>query len=103
MSGGQIAALISAGAFVMLVLVLAVPILRLRRTVDAATRAINDITDRTGPLLGNVNSTVENVNTALTHNLVLARAETDRRFYEALQAHCRRLKPMMFPTSVPRH
>jgi uncharacterized protein YoxC len=62
---GEIAALIAAGAFVMLVLVLAVPILRLRHTVDAATRALNDLTDRTGPLLGNVNTTVENVNTAL--------------------------------------
>lgn len=65
MSGGQIAALIAAGAFVMLVLVLAVPILRLRHTVDAATRAINDLTERTAPLLGNVNATVEGVNTAL--------------------------------------
>jgi uncharacterized protein YoxC len=83
-SGGQIAALIAAGAFVMLVLVLAVPILRLRHTVDAATRAINDITDRTGPLLSNVNETVENVNTALTQvhtsldgvNVQLARLDT---------------------------
>jgi uncharacterized protein YoxC len=65
MSGGEIAGLIAAGAFLMLVLVLAVPILKLGRTVDAATRAINDLTDRTGPLLGNVNETVENVNTAL--------------------------------------
>jgi len=65
MHGGEIAALIAAGAFLMLVLVLAVPILRLRHTVDAATRAINDVVDRTSPLLGNVNSTVENVNTAL--------------------------------------
>ena len=55
-SGGEIAALIAAGAFLVLVLVLAVPILRLRHTVDAATQAINDITDRTGPILGNVNS-----------------------------------------------
>ena len=47
--------LIAAGAFLMLVIVLAVPILRLRHTVDAATRAINDLNDRTGPLLGNVN------------------------------------------------
>ena len=65
MDGGQIAALIAAGAFLMLVLVLAVPILRLRHTVDAATRAIDDLNDRTGPLLGNVTTTVENVNTAL--------------------------------------
>lgn len=49
----------------MLVLVLAVPILRLRRTVDAATRAISDVTERSSPLLTNVNTTVDNVNTAL--------------------------------------
>lgn len=66
MSGGQIAALIAAGAFLMLVLVACVPIYRLRYTVDAATRAIADLSDRTGPLLGNVNTTVDNVNTALS-------------------------------------
>jgi len=65
-SGGEIAALVAAGAFAMLALVLAVPILRLRHTVDAATRAINDLTDRTGPILGNVNTTVEHVNTAMS-------------------------------------
>jgi uncharacterized protein YoxC len=65
MDAGEIAGLIAAGAFAMLVIVLAVPILKLGRTVDAATRAINDLTERTGPLLGNVNETVENVNTAL--------------------------------------
>ncbi|GLY07480.1 MULTISPECIES: DUF948 domain-containing protein [Actinoplanes] len=65
MHAGEIAGLIAAGAFLMLVLVLAVPILKLGRTIDAATRAINDTVDRTGPLLGNVNTTVENVNTAL--------------------------------------
>jgi uncharacterized protein YoxC len=65
MDAGEIAGLIAAGAFLMLVIVLAVPILKLGRTVDAATRAINDLTDHTGPLLSNVNETVENVNTAL--------------------------------------
>lgn len=65
MSGGEIAALIAAGAFAMLVLVLCVPILRLRRTVDAATQAINDLNDRSTPLITNLNTTVENVNTAL--------------------------------------
>ena len=84
MDAGEIAALIAAGAFLMLVLVLAVPILRLRHTVDAATRAINDLNDRTGPMLGNVNTTVENVNTALAQvhtsldgvNLQLAKVDT---------------------------
>jgi uncharacterized protein YoxC len=62
---GEVAALIAAGAFVMLVLILAVPILRLRHTVDAATRAINDVTDRTSPLLGDVDLTIKGVNEAL--------------------------------------
>jgi uncharacterized protein YoxC len=82
--GGKIAALIAAGAFVMLVLVLAVPILRLRHTVDAATRAINDLNERTEPLLGQVTESVANVNTALTQvhttldgvNIQLAKVDT---------------------------
>jgi uncharacterized protein YoxC len=65
MDAGEIAGLIAAGAFLMLVVILAFPILKLRHTVDAATRAINDLNDRTGPLLGNVTETVDNVNTAL--------------------------------------
>jgi uncharacterized protein YoxC len=63
---GEIAALIAAAAFLLLVGAVAVPILRLRHTIDAATRTINDINDRTGPILSNVNTTVENVNVALT-------------------------------------
>ena len=84
MDAGQIAGLIAAGAFLMLVIVLAVPILKLGRTVDAATRAINDLTDGTGPLLGDVDETVKNVNTALGQvqvsldgvNLQLAKVDT---------------------------
>jgi uncharacterized protein YoxC len=82
--GGQIAALIAAGAFLMLVLVLAVPLLKLRHTVDAATRAIDDLNDRTGPILGNANTTLQNVNAALSQvhtsldgvNLQLAKVDT---------------------------
>ena len=66
MSGGAIAALIAAGAFAMLVIVLCIPIYRLRHTVDAATRAINDLNAQAKPILGNVNESVGNVNTALT-------------------------------------
>ena len=84
MDAGEIAGLVAAGAFLMLVIVLAVPILKLGRTVDAATRAINDLTDRTGPLLNNVTETVENVNTTLGQvqvsldgvNLQLAKVDT---------------------------
>jgi uncharacterized protein YoxC len=65
MSGGEIAALIAAGAFVMLVLVLAVPILRLRHTIDAATSALQQVSQHTGPILDKVDLTVDNVNTTL--------------------------------------
>jgi uncharacterized protein YoxC len=83
-SGGAIAALIAAGAFAMLVLVLCVPIYRLRYTVDAATRAINDLNAQAKPILGNVNTSVEGVNTALSQvhtaldgvNLQLVRVDT---------------------------
>ena len=51
MEGTEIAALIAAIAFAVLVVALAVPILRLRHTVDAATRAMRDVADQTGPLL----------------------------------------------------
>jgi len=83
-SAGEVAALIAAGAFLALVVVVAVPVLRLRHTVDAATRAVNDITDRTGPILASVNTTVDNVNATLGQvqtslegvNLQLARLDT---------------------------
>lgn len=65
MSGGEIAALIAAGAFLMLVIVLAVPILRLWHTVDEATQALRQVNERTGPMLDGLNLTVDNVNTAL--------------------------------------
>lgn len=84
MSLGGIAALVASGAFFMLVLVLAVPILRLRHTVDAATRALRDVADQTTPMLVSVNSTIDNVNTALSQahttldgvNLQLTRLDT---------------------------
>jgi uncharacterized protein YoxC len=65
-SGGAIAALIAAGAFAMLVIVACIPIYRLRYTVDAATATIVDLNAQAKPLLGNVNTTVDNVNVALT-------------------------------------
>ncbi|HET6532729.1 MAG TPA: DUF948 domain-containing protein [Actinoplanes sp.] len=65
MDAGEIAGLIAAIAFAMLVLILAVPIIKLGRTVDAATRAINELNERTGPLLATAQDTMENANTAL--------------------------------------
>ena len=59
---GQIAGLIAACSFLLLVGVLAVPILKLRHTVDAATKALNQLTDQAGPLLASVHTSVEGVN-----------------------------------------
>ena len=82
-SGMEIAVLIFAIAFAVLVVALAVPILKVRHTVDAATRAMSDVADQTGPLLTQVNTTIGNVNTALVQvhtsldgvNLQLARLD----------------------------
>lgn len=65
MSGTQLAALIAALAFLLLVGVLLVPILRLRATVDAATRALTDLADGTGPLLAEAHRTLDGVNAAV--------------------------------------
>lgn len=65
MSAGQIAALIAAGAFVLLVLLLGVPLLKLGRTLDEATIAIRKAHEESAPLLNNAQHTLEHVNTQL--------------------------------------
>jgi uncharacterized protein YoxC len=65
MSGGEIAALIAAGAFVLLVLLLAVPLLKLGRTLDEATLAVRKTHDGIGPLLNQAEQTMESVNAQL--------------------------------------
>ena len=62
MSGGEIAALVAAIAFVVLVAVLAVPILKLRRTVDETTKLVANMNDRAVPLLSDLNVTLNQVN-----------------------------------------
>ena len=66
----QVAALIAAIAFLVLCAAVAVPLLRLRHTVDAATQTLQDLNDRAGPILSNVNATIENVNVALNQSKV---------------------------------
>lgn len=65
MSAGQIAALIAAGAFVVLVILLAIPLLKLGRTLDEATIAIRKAHESTDPLLIGANETITHVNTQL--------------------------------------
>ena len=62
MSGGAIAALIAAGSFVLLVLMLAVPIFKLGRTLDEATIAIRKTHEGAAPLLGDARLTLGQVN-----------------------------------------
>lgn len=66
MSATQIAALIAALAFLLLVGALLVPILKLRHTVDAATRALDEVAGQAGPLLSEAHETLDGVNTAVT-------------------------------------
>jgi Uncharacterized protein containing a divergent version of the methyl-accepting chemotaxis-like domain len=67
MSGGEIAALIAAAAFVLLVLLLAVPLLKLGRTLDEATLAVRKTHDGMGPLLTEAHETIESINQQLVH------------------------------------
>ncbi|UWP87614.1 DUF948 domain-containing protein [Dactylosporangium fulvum] len=84
MTTGGLAALIAALAFLVLVCLLAVPILRVRHTIDAATVALRDAADQTTPMLERVNMTIDNVNVALQQmhttldgvNMQLARIDT---------------------------
>lgn len=78
MSGGEIAALIAAAAAVALVALLAVPILKLGRTVDELTETVRDVrrehvsktavtVDETNQLLHTTNAQLERVD-AITAN-----------------------------------
>jgi uncharacterized protein YoxC len=64
-SGGAIAALIAAGAFALLVLLLAIPLLKLGRTLDEATLAIRKTHEGAGPLLSDAQGTLAQVNSQL--------------------------------------
>jgi predicted PurR-regulated permease PerM len=64
-SAGEIAGLIAAGAFVLLVLLLAIPLLKLGRTLDEATLTIRQTREATTPLLAGAQTTLGAVNAQL--------------------------------------
>jgi uncharacterized protein YoxC len=64
-SAGEIAGLIAAGAFVLLVLLLAIPLLKLGRTLDEATLTIRQTREATTPLLVSAQDTLAAVNAEL--------------------------------------
>ncbi|MEV0679551.1 DUF948 domain-containing protein [Actinosynnema sp. NPDC050436] len=65
MSPGQIAALVAAGAFVLLVILLAIPLIKLGRTLDEATIAIRKAHQNSDPLFTGANTTITHVNAQL--------------------------------------
>ena len=65
MSVGQVAAIIAAVAFVILVVLLAIPLIKLGRTLDEATVAIRKAHEGTTPLLSDAGVTLTTVNTQL--------------------------------------
>lgn len=62
MSAGEIAGLIAAVAFVLLVGFLAVPLVKLGRTLDETSRLVRGVADGTMPLLNEVTTTVTSTN-----------------------------------------
>jgi uncharacterized protein YoxC len=65
MSGGEIAALIAAGALALLVLFLAVPLVKLGRLLDETTATVKEINDNLPPLLTGLGETVDQTNKQL--------------------------------------
>ena len=65
MSGGEVAGLIAACALVLLVILLAVPLLKLGKTLDETTLAIRKAHEGAAPLLVSAQDTVKSVNAQL--------------------------------------
>ncbi|MGO4385273.1 DUF948 domain-containing protein [Specibacter sp. RAF43] len=66
MTGGDIAGLIAAGVFAVLVALLAVPIFKLGKVFDEIRVTIKSIGEGTTPLIDEVTATVATTNTQLT-------------------------------------
>ena len=63
MTGGDIAGLIAAGVFAVLVGLLAVPLLKLGRVFDETSAAIRDLSDNVTPLLSETTKQLARVDT----------------------------------------
>jgi len=65
MSGGDIAGLIAAGVFAVLVGLLAVPIIKLGRVFDETSETIRSVKENVTPLLGEATTSITEVNAQL--------------------------------------
>jgi uncharacterized protein YoxC len=64
-SAGEIAGLIAAITFAVLVLLVAIPLLKLGRTLDETTLTIRQVREQSAPILSQANTTVTHVNSNL--------------------------------------
>ena len=65
MTGGDIAGLIAAGIFAILVALLAIPLVKLGRVLDETGRAIRELSDNVTPLLEEATTTISESNKQL--------------------------------------
>lgn len=65
MNAQDIAALVAAGSFLLLVIFLGVPLLRLGRLLDETRKSINQVSENLAPLLDEVTITVHETNKQL--------------------------------------
>jgi uncharacterized protein YoxC len=65
MSGSEIASLIAAGGFVLLVLFLAIPILKLGKLIDRSADSVTQMTEEITPLVAELTVTLEETNRQL--------------------------------------
>ena len=65
MSGGDIAAIIAAGAFALLVLFIGVPLIKLGGLIDETRDSVRELNDTVAPLLTEVTTTVAQTNKQL--------------------------------------
>ena len=65
MSVGEIAGLVAAGALVLLVVLVAVPLLKLGRTLAETTLTIRQVREQSAPILSQAGTTVAQVNSNL--------------------------------------
>ena len=66
MSGGDIAGLIAAGVFAVLVGLLAIPLIKLGKVLDQTTASIREATDGITPILDETTTTIRSANHQLT-------------------------------------
>lgn len=65
MTGSEIASLVAAGGFVLLVILLAIPITKLGKLIDQSTRTVSQLTEEVTPLVREATETLEETNNQL--------------------------------------